>query len=327
MFRWNLKLIVCLIALVLCSSSCQPADEEPRNIPDFQLVISEPYRSLQNAPIYIAHSQGFFQQEGLDVKIESQSNFAQALEQLDTGNTHILVTTAEKILHLYQQEKRTYSLIGQLSTSEAYYLLARNADLGERQKIKGKVILGYQGGELPWILLYNELRKDKLNPFLSYSPIENLSYEEIPAIYEAGSGSYILTEEPFVSKLESEGAALIIPALQFKDRNLPAHTLMVTSDFAQNNPSISNSFLRAVKGAQNWLDQESPANIAEALQPFFPDYSERSLQRAAGRYKNTDCWQVGQLSEDSWLKMQEIMLNEKELLGIIPLNRFQLPTD
>lgn len=327
MSRGYIKLVVCLLSIVLCFSGCQQGEAKPGDIPAEQIIISEPYRSLQNAPLYIALSQGFFKQEGLEVIIEIPSDFTQAVEQLDTGQSQFLVCTAEKILHLYQQEKKSYCLVGQLSTSEAYYLIARKEDLGERQKIRGKTILGYRGGELPWILLYYELRQDKLNPFLSYNPIENLAHEEIMAVYEAGTGSYILTEEPLVSKLESEGAGLIIPSLQLENRDLPAHTIIASQNFLQDNPTLGKSFLKAVIAAQLWLDQESPAVIAEELQTFFPDYSEIVLQRATGRYKNTGCWQTTPLTKESWQKMQEIMLQEKELLAIIPLDRFQLQNE
>lgn len=319
-----LTLISCIL---LCPASCQRAADKATDTPTRQIVIGQPYPSMQNAPLYIAIAQGFFSKEGLAVSIISQSKFTEALEALETNQTQFLISTAEKVPQLYQQGKKEYCVIGQISTSNAYYLLARKEDLGQRQKIKGKVILGYLAGDLPWTLLYSELRQDKLNPFISYSPVENLPYEEILTVYRAGSGSYLLAEEPNVSLLEAEGTGFISPALQLSTPDLPAHTIMVKREYLKNNAELCSSFLNAVEQAMIWLGQESPANIAEVLQPFFPNYPEVILQRAVGRYKNTACWSSIQIGEDSWQKMQEIMLQEKELLEILPLDHFQLHTE
>ena len=311
-----------LLALLLtnCGKNNKPQEGSPEKTDTQQITIVETSRSFMNAPLYIAIEKGFLKGEQLSVTLETQHNLTQAADALNANQVQFLVSPSDKIMYLYQQDLKNFLLIAQVSNSKGYFLLARKAGPFQVQDIKGKVIVGYRGGDLPFTLLYSELRKNGLRPFLSYHPVENLTYDSIPSVYRGGSGHFILAEEPLVSSLEAEGIGQLLSAIELANSPLPAHTVMVSKDFLNSNSVACRSLLRALQLSQAWLDQESPAEIATTLKPYFAQYSENTLQRAAGRYKNAGCWGELQINTKSFLSLQSIMLSETELRQNIPAN-------
>lgn len=325
MFTWHRQLpLVLLVALTLLLTNCSKNNNAPKDSPEKsasqQITISETLRTMQNAPLYAGIEKGFFQNEKLDIKLELQPDFIQATTALNSNQVQFLVTSSDKIMYLYQQDQRNFRLIGQVSNSSGYFLLARKAGPFQWQDLKGKVIIGYRGGDLPFTLLYAELRKNDLRPFVSYHPVENLAYESIATIYRAGSGQFLLAEEPLVSSIEIEGLGQLITSVKLSNSPLPAHTVMVNKDYLDNNQAACRSFLKAIQLSKAWLDEQSPAEIAATLKPYFPEYPERTLQRAAGRYKNADGWGDLRINEESFQQLQELMMRETELRQLIPAN-------
>lgn len=313
-------IVLLTLLLTNCGKNDKPQEDSPEKTDSQQITIVETSRSFLNAPLYIAIEKGFLKGEQLNVTLETQQNFTQATDALNVNQVQFLVSPSDKIMYLYQQGLKNFLLMAQVSNSNGYFLLARNAGPFQVQDIKGKVIVGYRGGDLPYTLLYSELRKIGLRPFLSYHPVENLTYDSIPSVYRAGSGHFILAEEPLVSILEAEGLGQLLSTIELTNSPLPAHTVMVSKDFLNNNSATCRSLLRALQLSQAWLDQESPAEIAATLKPYFAEYSENALQRAAGRYKNVGCWGELQINAESFLLLQSIMLGETELRQTIPAN-------
>lgn len=301
-----------------CDREAQKGKKSREQQPAKELIIIETRRTMHNAPIYTAIEKGFFQDQKISVRLENCSDSSQAIAALDSGEGRCLAATCDTVLYLYQQGQKDLALIGQISNSRGYYLLSRNKSPFKWQDLKGKVVLGYHGGDLPYTLFYAALRNNGLGPFLSIHPVENLPYPAIPAVYQAGSGSFLLAEEPLVSYCESEGLGQVISDLQLTAAPLPAHGLVLKKDYLHNNQKECRDILKAIELGMAWLDRESPSAIAELLQPYFPEYQEIVLQRAAGRYKNVGCWEGLSVDGQAFFELQEILLSEKELLRLIP---------
>jgi len=321
---WSRQLLIILLAIgTLLGAGCSRSkDEAPpyRQSASPVFTVAETGRTLQNVPLYTALEKGFFGKQDLNIELVARNDLQQAAKDLQAGNIHFLITTCDKIFYFLQQGLGEFRLIGQLSTTDAYQLLARQTTGSfQWQDMKGKVLLGYQGGDLPYTLFYNQLRSQNLRPFITVQPVENLAYCQIPAVFRAGSGHYLLAEEPLVSMLESEGSAQIINSVRVADPGLPAQAVIVSKSFLEQNMDSCAAFLQALTESLAWLDQEAPAEIAAQLQGYFPEYPEKVLQRAAGRYKNKGCWQGPAISSQALETVQAVMLQEKELRQPVPL--------
>ena len=55
-------------------------------------------------------------------------------------------------------------------------------------------------------------------------------------------------------------------------------------------PDTVKAFLRAIYKAQQWCVTASDEEIAQAMQPCFPDTSLESLKIVAHSYRETDSW-------------------------------------
>ena len=73
--------LLSLISLESCNNSTRKKTDEKQKI-----VISQAFQHLLYIGLYVAKDKGFFEKEGLDVKIETAGGDAQAFSALTSGN-------------------------------------------------------------------------------------------------------------------------------------------------------------------------------------------------------------------------------------------------
>ena len=66
----------------------------------------------------------------------------------------------------------------------------------------------------------------------------------------------------------------------------------------QQDPDTVKAFLRAIYKAQQWCVTASDEEIAQAMQPSFPDTSLESLKIVAHSYRETDSWKQELVMEE-----------------------------
>jgi NitT/TauT family transport system substrate-binding protein len=71
------------------------------------------------------------------------------------------------------------------------------------------------------------------------------------------------------------------------------------------------SFTKAFAKAQKWVQQAAPQELAEAVQPFFPDMDREILARSIQRYRGQETWATTPLlSREDFEVIQEIFYTE-----------------
>ncbi len=312
-------IIVCIGLITNCTNKKDPMPEEI-----VAVKLTEVTHSVIFIPLYIALEMGYFQEQGLQIELETYQGSDTPAEYLLTEETDLLLASPEiSIYSLQSSDNPGIISIAQAAQNCGYLLLARETNKPfSWQDLKGKVIIGCYPGEIPEIILEYLLKSNDITPLRSVHIINNLPEETRAGVFESGTGHFIIVPEPLATKLEKSQNAHIATSLSIPTKPICAYTFMVTPTFIENQKDVCYKFIKAFSQGLDWVNNHSPEEIAEKGAAYFPKEEEKTLLRAIGRYKTLNCWPNSpEIDEEAFNNLQTIMLEQKEINAIKECNK------
>jgi NitT/TauT family transport system substrate-binding protein len=136
-----------------------------------------------------------------------------------------------------------------------------------------------------------------------------------------GTADYCTVFEPTASEYEKEGKWHIVASVGEAGGEIPYTSFIALDSYLNNNSDVIKSFLKAIKKAHEFIDGHTEYEVAESIVKQFPSTSITSIETSLKSYKNIDSWTKNlQATEESFDRLQDIMINAKELSQKIPFN-------
>ncbi|MFZ7102299.1 MAG: ABC transporter substrate-binding protein [Peptococcaceae bacterium] len=296
--------VLFLLCTTLIFTSCQREKEPPE-----KLSLTAISRSPLYAPLFIAESQGFFTNERLAVAINTISSNAELIDALNTRETDIILAGPQNTIT--QEKTREDRLVNfaQLIQKDPSYLLAREAQPDfQWQDLNKKIVIGAVTNSTPELVLEYLLLKHGLPPFRKVDIIHNIPPETALGAFMGGVGDYIHLLEPQVSYLEKSQKGFIVAAVGDHIGEIAYTNFIALDTFLQAKPQAVQKFVNALYQGQLWCKYHTPAEIYQALLPYFPDLDKEILQRMIVHYKNQDIWtDTPVIKEPAFQKIREIL--------------------
>ena len=89
---------------------------------------------------------------------------------------------------------------------------------------------------------------------------------------------------------------------------------MASSEYMEANPDIIQKFTNAVYKGQLWTESHTSEEIAQVIQPYFPENDVETLSGIIERYKSQDTWRTTPVySEEDFELFEDIMEEGGEL--------------
>lgn len=304
------KTFALLLVLLLCllTPACQDADGLRT------VELHEVTRSVFYAPQYVAISMGFFEDEGLDVRITTSGGSDKAMTALLSGQADICLAGPETGVYVYNEGKADHPLIvGQLTKRDGSFLVGRTDEPDfSWESLRGKSIIGGRAGGMPLMTLEYVLKAHGLEPGVDVDVIDSIQFNLMGGAFEGGTGDYVTLFEPTATEFERAGKGYIVANVGLASGEVPYTVYLVSQTMLQQDAAFVESFLRAVYRAQRWIATASDREVAEAMEPFFPDASIESLMIVANSYRATDSWKQDPIMQEA---DYERMLNIIEEAG------------
>ena len=258
-----------LVALALalaaagCSSSQGSSAAAPtrpalvKNLEKTSITVDD-FPSVDSAGLYIAQLEGFFADEGLNVKInEVFSGSQQTVNAIENGSADI--SSADYVTYLDNELQRHAKLriIAEASTlqpSQLEMLVAHGSAIDKIKELAGKTIAVAGHDDIATLLIDSLLTENNV-------PLHDVTIEpgkQLPAIptllnkhvIDAGP-----VPEPFVSEgEESLGVQELADLDQGATLNFPIQGFAVTQAWAQQNPDTLRAFTAALAEGQEVAD-------------------------------------------------------------------------
>jgi len=314
-----LLLLVVLLGVSLGLTGCNHASKELTKV-----KLCEVTHSIFYAPQYVALTQGFFQEEGLEIELSNGQGADKVMTAVLTDQADIGFAGPEASVYVYNEGKADYGVVfAQLTNGDGTFLMGRQPEPNFKWRdLKGKTIIGGRKGGMPAIVLEYVLEKNGLTVGKDVFIDTTMQFAAMPGAFIGGQGDYVIIFEPTASSMEKEGKAYIVASLGKESGEVPYTAYFCKKSTIQENPQLIEKFTRAIYNGQKWVDTHSPQEIAQAIKPHFPDQSDDILISAIQRYKDQNTWKKNPLLlEKDFYLLQQIIKDAGELNKIAPYDK------
>ncbi|MED4401281.1 ABC transporter substrate-binding protein [Metabacillus fastidiosus] len=307
MKKWLVFLsIVLIISIPL--SACNNTSEKVR--------VAEVTHSIFYAPLYVALAEGFFEEEGIEVDLQTTWGGDKTMTTLLSGGADIALVGSETSIYVYSQGSNDPAVnFAQLTQTDGTFLVSREKiDNFEWSQLKGSTFLGQRKGGMPQMVGEFVLKKHEIDPKNDLKLIQNVDFANIGSAFASGTGDYVQLFEPQASIFEKEGRGHIVASFGTESGKVPYTTFMSKESYINKNEETIKKFTAAIYKAQQWVEENDSATIAKSIAPQFEDTELDVIEMVVERYKQQDSFAADPiLDEEEWENLQTIMKEAGEL--------------
>ncbi len=274
--------------------------------------LCEVTHSIFYAPLYIAHNNGYFSDEGLEIKLSNGGGADQVMTSVISGSADIGLMGPEATIYCHVEGQRDYPVIfGQLTKRDGSFLVGRNPEPDfEWSSLAGKHILAGRAGGVPamtlqWVLNQNGVSTDTKNFDTS------VAFDAMVGTFESDKSiSYTTMFEPTASEYVALGKGYIVASVGEASGDVPYTAFSAQKSWLNKNNKTAKAFLRAVLKGYKYMTENTPETVAKSLKKSFAGTSETSIAAAVKSYLDIDAWShTPVMAEADFNRLQTIMEN------------------
>lgn len=318
MFKKLPALLSILTSLSLGLTGCTP---NQKTTDTTKLTVAEVTHSIFYAPQYVAISEGFFDEEGIEIDLINTQGADKTMAALLSGEADIGLMGPEASIYVYNKGNDNYAVnFAQLTQKDGNFLLSRTPNENfSFDELKGKEVLGGRKGGVPEMTLEYVLKQNGLTLGTDTNNGEvnvrtDVQFNVLSGSFIAGEGDYVTLFEPTASELEKQGKGYIVASIGQESGLIPYTAYSAPKDYIEENSDIIQKFTNAIYKGQTWVQNHSAEEIADSVAPFFTDFTRDELITVVERYKSIDAWaHTPVLEEDSLSLLMDVMEEAKEL--------------
>jgi NitT/TauT family transport system substrate-binding protein len=264
-----MKRVLCGAALALAIASVQ-AQIEKR---DVHIAVGG-QASFYYLPITIAERQGYFKEEGLNVRISDFAGGAVALRAVVGGSADVVSGAYEHTISLQSKKQYFQAFVAQGRLPQIAFGVAsaKAGSVKSFKDLKGMKVGVSAPGSSTHNLVKQLLTKGGLDPNKDVSVIGvGLGATAINAL-KSGQIDAISNTDPVMTKLELDNAIKVIADTRTLKGTeavwgapLPAGVLHAAIEFVQKNPNTVQALANAIVRADKWIARASATDVAKVV--------------------------------------------------------------
>ncbi|MUV39258.1 putative binding protein YtlA [Lentibacillus sp. JNUCC-1] len=305
----GIKYILLLMTALFILASCQTQENT-------SITIAEVTRSIFYAPQYVALEKGFFEEEGLDVELQTTWGGDKTMTTLLSGGADVALVGSETSVYVYGQNPKDFAVnFAQVTQTDGTFLVAKEEKPNfSWDDLKNSTFLGQRKGGMPQMVGEYVLKQHNIDPHQDLDLRQNIDFANIPGAFVSGDAEYVQLFEPTASVFEKEGKGHVIASFGEQSGKVPYTVFMAKESFLEDNSAHAEAFTRAVYKAQQWVEENSPEEIAKVIQPYFEDTELDMIASSVERYKKQGSFATDPiLDEEEWDNLKAIMDEAGEL--------------
>lgn len=318
----SLAIILVIIAILFGISCIRNGSPNKSTLQDIDL--SEVTRSIFYAPQYIAISEGFFEEEGLNINLTTAQGADAVMTSVLANQSDIGFAGPEASVYVYNEGKEDHTQVfAQLTKRDGSFIVSRNeASNFSWSDLRGKTIIPGRKGGVPYMTLTYVLRKNGINPETDVTLDDSISFDLMAGAFSSGNADYVALFEPTASSTEIAGKGFVAASIGKETDELPYTAYFAKKSYIEENPEIIQKFTNAIYKGQMWVQNHSTEEVAKSIQRFFPDTDLELIVTVLNRYKEIDVWSATPyLSEEGFDLLQTIIQEAGELKQKAPYDK------
>lgn len=307
---------VLALALLFSLSGCK---KETSGLTTVRL--NEVTRSVFYAPLYAAVNLGFFADEGIDLEFATGQGADHVMTALLSGQADIGFMGSEATIYVYNQGQTDYAVnFALLTQRDGSFLVAREPMPEFRwEDVRGKSIIGGRPGGMPLMTLEYVLKNQGLTPGVDVEVLTHVQFALMGGAFTGGEGDFVTLFEPVATTVEMAGEGFVVASVGADSGEIPYTAFAAAKSFIEQHPETIQAVTNAIYRGQTWVSQHSPAEIAEVIQPSFPDSDLETLTLVAARYQEIEAWRSDPIfGQETFELLQDVMILAGELESRAP---------
>lgn len=281
-----------------------------------EVTLNEVAHSIFYAPMYAAVEEGYFAEEGIDLDLVCGFGADKTMTAVISGEADIGFMGSEASIYTYNEGATDYVVnFAQLTQRAGNFLVAREEMPDFRwEDLKGSVVLGGRKGGMPEMVFEYILKQNGIDPKTDLEINQNIDFGSTAAAFAEGQGVFTVEFEPGATTLESEGKGYVVASLGEDSGYVPYTAFSAKKSFIEENPEIIQGFTNALQKGMDYVQTHSPEEIAEVIEPQFPETDLETITTIVTRYYDQDTWKSNLIFEESSFDLlQDILESAGEL--------------
>jgi NitT/TauT family transport system substrate-binding protein len=275
-----------------------------------QIRLAENFRAIFYAPFYATHALGFYAGEGVDVELLSMSVPGAGVSALLEGTLDVTWGGPMRVIKAAEQQA-TSPLVGfcEVVVRDPFYLVGRNNGRDFLLKdLPSLRLAAVAEVPTPWMCLQHDLRENGIDPTgLNRAPERSMA-DNFAALCN-GQLDVVQVFEPYASLALRHGVGNILYAASARGPTLYT-TFIATRDGIARHRAAFIKMALAVRRMKDWLEEHSAEELAEIVEPFFPEAIPQILLSSLRRYKQAGIWAcIPDVSRKGFTRLAESLLS------------------
>ncbi len=304
-----------LVTLSLVLVACQSPTQK-------KITLAEVTRSVFYTPQYVALEKGFFEEEGLEIDLQTTWGGDKTMTALLSDHADIALVGSETSIYVHSQDATDPIInFAQLTQTDGTFLVAKEPFPDFTwDDLRDQVFLGQRKGGMPQMVGEHVLKKHGIDPHQDLKElIQHIDYANIPSSFVSGDAMFVQLFEPTASVFEQEGKGHVIASFGEASGLIPYTVYMTKASKLEEDQDTFHRFTRAIYKAQKWVQETDATEIAKVVAPYFEDSTEEILASSIQRYKEQASFALDPiLTREAWDNLLEIMEEAGELSGPAP---------
>lgn len=311
-----IPLLATLLVVPMIFTGCNKKSGELTKV-----KLAEVTHSVFYAPQYVAMSQGFFKEEGLDIELMAAQGADKTMAALVSGEVDIGLMGPEASIYVFNKGSKDYAVnFAQLTKRDGSFLVSRKDEKNFKiEDLAGKEILGGRKGGVPEMTLEYVIKNKGVKIGENTASGEanvrtDVQFNVMAGSFVAGEGDYVTLFEPAATAMEKQKNGYIVASIGEESGEIPYTAYSATNKYMKDNEEIVQKFTNAIYKGQLYVKNHSAKEIAEAIAPYFTEISKEDLVTVVQRYKDIDAWCDNPvLKEDSLNHLMDVIDTAGEL--------------
>ena len=167
-----------------------------------KVTVAEVAHSIFYAPQYAAISQGYFEDEGIDIELTLASGADAVMSAVLSKDVDIGFCGTEATIYIYNQGEKDYPItFAGLTQRDGSFIVAReNIKNFTLEDLKGKYIIGGRKGGMPEMTLEWTLKEAGINPKTDVTIDTSIAFSAMQGAFIGGTGDFVTLFELNVRK-------------------------------------------------------------------------------------------------------------------------------
>ena len=283
-----------------------------------KIRLNEVTRSIFYAPMYAAISEGFFEEQGIEIELSTGQGADKTMQQLISRSVDIGFSGPEQVMYIYNQGRDDYPVVfAQLTQKDGSFLVSRaKHNEFSWQDIKGKTVIGGRPGGVPEMALEYVLKNENIDKDKELNLVTNIAFDAVPGAFKGGTGDYAAIFEPTASIIAKEINGSVVASIGESAGNLPYTCFYAVKSYIDNNEELLVKFIKAIQKGQDWVMTNDDATVAASIKDFFPGTDEEVIATVVGNYKKIEAYaKTPVVNEEDMNRLMDIIESyDSELL-------------